>query len=121
MALLAKIVLRHLCLFHLLNSSSESLCGGSPITSTTSLYILNKDSTRGSFSCETGGSVFYWFHSSSPISSYASGIPSGSRYYNGSEQLVLVYNSALTTNMQVDVYAAATSVFNQTLSSVSRS
>ena len=34
--------------FHLLNSLSESLCGGSPITSQTALYILNKDTTRGS-------------------------------------------------------------------------
>ena len=107
--------------FHLLNSSSESLCGGSPITAATSLYILNKDTTRGSFSTETGGSVFYWFHSSNPIASYQSGIPLGSRTYNGSEQLVLVYNSVLTTNMQIDVYAAATSVFNQTLSGISRS
>ena len=107
--------------FHLLNSSSESLCGGSAITSNTALYILNKDTTRGSFSCETGGSVFYWFHSSNPIASYQSGIPSGSRTYNGAEQLVLVYNSALATNYQIDVYAAATSVFNQTLSGVSRS
>ena len=44
--------------FHLLNSSSESLCGGSPITAATSLYILNKDTTRGSYSTETSGSVF---------------------------------------------------------------
>ena len=108
--------------FHLLNSSSESLCGGSPITAATALYILNKDTTRGSFSCESGvGSVFYWFHSSSPIASYQSGVPSGGRTYNGAEQLVLVYNSALATNYQIDVYAAATSVFNQTLSGVSRS
>ena len=112
----------NLLTFHLLNSSSESLCGGSPITASTSLYILNKDTTRGSFSCEsTNGNVFYWHHSINPIASYASGVPSGSRNYNGSEQLVLVYNSALITNMQVDIYASATSVFNQTLQSVSRS
>ena len=47
--------------FHLLNSSSESLFGGSPITASTSLFILNKDTTRGSFSTETGGSVFTGF------------------------------------------------------------
>ena len=95
----------------MLNSSSESLCGGSPITASTALYILNRDSSRGSFSTEiTNGNVFYWHHSSNPISSYASGVPSGSRNYNGAEQLVLVYNSALTTNMQIDVYASATSV-----------
>ena len=82
---------------------------------------MNKE-PRGSFSCESGvGSVFYWFHSSNPIASYQSGIPSGGRNYNGAEQLVLVYNSALATNYQIDVYAGATSVYNQTLSGVSRS
>ena len=113
--------INNLLSFHLLNSSSESLCGGSPITASTSLYILNKDSTRGSYSTEIGGSVFYWFHSSNAIGSYQSGVPSGARNYNGSEQLILNYSGALATNMQIDVYAAATSVFNQTLSGVSRS
>ena len=106
--------------FHLLNSSSESLCGGAPITSQTALYILNKDNTRGSYSTETNGSVFYWHHSTNPISTYQTGIPSGYRQYNGAEQLVLVYNTALTQNFQIDVYAAATSVFVQTLSSVTK-
>ena len=46
--------------------------------------------------------------------------PSGYRQYDGAEQLVLVYNSALTQNFQIDVYAASTSVFNQTLVSVSK-
>ena len=35
--------INNLLSFHLLNSSSESLCGGSPITASTSLYIcINK-------------------------------------------------------------------------------
>ena len=55
--------------------------------------------------------MFYWFHSSNPVASYQSGVPSGSKQYNGAEQLILNYTNALTTNMQIDVYAASTSVF----------
>ena len=83
--------------FHLLNSSSESLCDGTPITSQTALFIFNKDSTRGSYSTELNGSVFFWYHSTNPIDSYQSGAPSGYRQYDGAEQLVLLYTSAINT------------------------
>ena len=49
--------INNLLSFHLLNSSSESLCDGTPITSQTAIYIFNKDSTRGSYSTELNGSI----------------------------------------------------------------
>ena len=52
--------INNLLSFHLLNSSSESLFGGTPITSQTAIYIFNReDSTRGSYSTELNGSVYY--------------------------------------------------------------
>ena len=106
--------------YHLINSSGESLCGGQPVLSNVGLYILNEDSTRGSYSTETGSSVFFWFHSTNAIQTLATGTPLSSRLYNGSENLTLVFNSQLLVNHQVDIYASAVSVFNQTPIGVSK-
>ena len=106
--------------YHLINSSGESLCGGQPILSNIGLYILNKDATRGSYSTEVGSSSFFWFHSTDPIKTLQSGTPLSSRLYNGSENLTLLFNSALLVNHQVDIYASAVSVFNQTPIGVSK-
>ena len=106
--------------YHLINSSGESLCGGQPILSNIGLYVLNRDTTRGSYSTETGSSVFFWFHSTDPIRTLQTGTPLASRLYNGSENLTLVFNSALAINHQIDIYASAVSIFNQTSVSVSK-
>ena len=100
--------------YHLINSSGESLCGGQPILSNIGLYVLNRDSTRGSYSTEINGSAFFWFHSTDPIKTLQTGTPLSSRLYNGSENLTLVFNSALLVNHQVDIYASAVAIFNQT-------
>ena len=75
--------------YHLIHSSGESLCGGQPILSNIGLYVLNRDSTRGSYSTEVGSSVFFWFHSTDPIRTLQTGTPLGSRLYNGSENLII--------------------------------
>ena len=106
--------------YHLINSSGESLCGGQPILSNIGLYILNKDSTRGSYSTETGSSAFFWFHSTDPIKTLQTGTPLSSRLYNGSENLTLIFTNALLVNHQVDIYASAVAIFNQTTIGVSK-
>ena len=106
--------------YHLINSSGESLCGGQPILSNIGLYVLNRDSTRGSSSTAIGSSTFFWFHSTDPIRTLQTGTPLGSRLYNGSENLTLVFNNALAINQQVDIYASAVSIFNQTTNGVSK-
>ena len=105
--------------FNIINSSNESLTNGT-VLANTSLYIINKDATRGSYSTESGGSVFYWFHSTNPIQTFTTGIPSSSRLYNGSEQIQIVFTSALATNYQIDIYGSGVGLFNQTISNVSK-
>ena len=100
--------------FNILNSSNESLCGGL-ITSSQALYILNRDNTKGSFTTETGGSVFFWHHSKNMLETIKSGLPD-SRIYNGSETLNLYFTTALSVSVQVDVFASAVSIFNQSVS-----
>lgn len=96
------------------------MCGGQPILSNIGLYVLNRDSTRGSYSTELGSSVFFWFHSTDPIRTLQAGTPLGSRIYNGSENLTLLFNSALSINHQINIYASAVSIFNQTATGVSK-
>ena len=105
--------------FNIINSSNESLTNGS-VLANTSIYIINKDATLGSFSTELGGSVFYWFHSTNPIMSYSTGIPTSSRLYNGSEQLQITFTSALTQNYQIDIYASAIGIISQTISNTTK-
>ena len=105
--------------FNIINSSNESLTNGS-VLANTAIYIINKDATLGSFSTETGGSVYYWFHSINPIMSYSTGIPTSSRLYNGSEQLQITFTSALSQNYQVDIYASAIGIINQTISNTTK-
>ena len=99
--------------FNILNSSNESLCGGL-ISSTQALYILNRDNTKGSYTTESGGCVFFWHHSKNMIETITKGIPD-SRVYNGSETLNLYFTTALSTSVQVDVFASNVSIFNQTI------
>ena len=82
--------------------------------------LINRDATRGSYSTESGSSVFFWFHSTDPIRTLSTGTPLSSRLYNGSENLTLLFNSSLTVNHQVDIYASAISIFNQTTIGVSK-
>ena len=106
--------------YHLIASNGESLCGGQPILSNVGLYMINRDATRGSYSTETGSSAFFWFHSTDPIKTLQTGTPLSSRLYNGSENLTLVFTSALLVNHQVDIYASAVSIFNQTTLGVTK-
>ena len=105
--------------FNIINSSNESLTNGS-VLANTSIYIINKDSTLGSYSTESGGSVYYWFHSTNSIMSYSTGIPSSSRLYTGSEQLQLSFASPLSQNYQIDIYAASIGIINETFSNVTK-
>ena len=106
--------------YNLNNSSNESLCGGSPVVSSIGLLVLNRENTRGSYCTELNASVFAWFHTSDGVRTLATGIPLSSRLYNGSENLTLQWSSALLVNHQIDIYASAVSVFQQTLLGVSK-
>ena len=103
--------------FNIINSSNESLTNGS-VLANTAIYIINKDATLGSYSTESGGSVFYWFHSTNPIMTYSSGVPTSSRFYNGSEQLQITFSSPLSQNYQIDIYASSIGIISQTISNV---
>ena len=100
--------------FNILNSSNESICGGL-ISSSQALYVLNRDSTKGSYTSESGSSVFFWHHTKNPLLTITSGVPD-SRIYTGNESLNLFFTTALTSSIQVDVFASAVSIFNQTVS-----
>ena len=77
---------------------------------------MNRDNTKGSFCTETlYGNVFFWHHSKNMLETIKSGMPD-SRQYNGSESLNLYFSSALTASVQIDVFASAVSIFNQSVS-----
>lgn len=111
------LFLNNLTNYSVLSSSGENL-SGQPITPQQCLYVYNKTNTLGCFSSidTTYGNVFTLFHSIDPISTMSqpgAGIY-GQRAYNGSESLQLNFSSALSANVNVDIYGSVTSMLKQT-------
>ena len=106
--------LNYISAFNILNSSNESICGGI-IPASQALYVLNRDTTKGSYTSETNSSVFFWHHTKNAILTLSSGLPDA-RMYTGNETLNLFFTTALTSSIQVDVFASSVAIFNQTTS-----
>jgi hypothetical protein len=59
-----------------------------------------------------------WSFSADPVAALSNGQALSSRKLTGGEQLVLNFGTALTTQVQVEVYAFVESVIDQSLSSI---
>ena len=101
----------------LLNSSSTNIVGGQQIPSAYALQVLNKYWCQSSYPTETGlgltnnnAYVYCWSFSHEPIKTMTQGKMYGSYHFQGNEQLLINWSSALSANYQVDVYAFTESI-----------
>lgn len=112
--------------FSILNSVSANITSGQPISDSLSLNYLSQFWTNSSYLSETatgsnaigtivnnGSNVYCWSFSSDPMAALSSGKLLSSMPFQGSEQLLLTYPSALATNVQVEVYAMCESLVEQ--------
>ena len=111
------LFLNNLTNYSVLSSSGENLTT-SPITPPQCLFVFNKTNTCGCFTAidSTYGHGFTIYHSADAISTMMNPGSSvyGHRLYNGAESLQLNFNSALSANINVDIYGSVTSMLKQT-------
>lgn len=112
--------------FSILDATSTNITSGQPISDALSLNYLSQYWTNSSYLSETatgsnsigtivnnGANAYLWSFSSDPMSVLSSGKLLSSRPFQGSEQLLITYQSALATNVQVEVYAMCESILEQ--------
>lgn len=111
--------------FHLLSADGASLCGGNPILSHQALSSDGRRLCRSSFLSEallgTWNSYAYaWSPIATPINALADGLLlAGAHKFVGSENLVLVFPSALSSGAYLDVFAYRLDVVEQMKGSIS--
>lgn len=110
--------------FEILNSSSQNIVGGQPITNdldkklmekwTTSTYCEETaiGSNLGGYVEDNKANVYIWSFSSSPVDSVKYGSVVGSHHFKAQEQLRFqVDNNFPSGNYQIDVFGFVESVF----------
>ena len=113
--------------FSILDSASTNIVGGSALPASFAANILNKDWMKSSYNTETSfgtnnqnANVYMWSFSADPVNALTNGQCLSSRKMIGQEQLILNFTSALTTAVQIDVYAMTESLLEMTLSGVKK-
>jgi hypothetical protein len=108
--------------FAILDSTSTNIVGGQNLSDGLSRNILNKDWTLSTYSTETSNGAYAYLYSfgSDPVTSATTGAKYGHHYFNGSEQLQIVFTSALATSVQIDIYASVEAVLEVTQSYVKK-
>jgi hypothetical protein len=98
--------------FSILDSTSTNIVGGQDLGNNLCLYILNKDWTVSTYSTESANNAYAYLYSfsSDPITSATTGAHYGSHYFQGNEQLKITFTSALTSPVQIDIYASVESI-----------
>ena len=101
----------------LLNSASTNIVGGQVLPASMCAHVLNRDWCKSSYNTETSfgtndqkANVYMWSFSADPISALGHGQALTSYTMLGQEQLVLNFTTALTAQVQVDVYAMVENV-----------
>ena len=89
----------------ILDAASTNITGGVQITHKDATLLLNKDNTVSSFCTEANSSVYIYAFSGNVPDVIHSGRSLGYHYFQGNEQILINFNSQLTANVQVDVYA----------------
>ena len=109
--------------FALLDPTSTNIVGGQMLPASMCANMLNRDWCKSSYNTETSFSLndqsanFYiWSFSADPVAVLSNGQCLTSRRMTGSEQLQLVFQSALLSQVQVDVYAYNECVLEQGIS-----
>lgn len=111
--------------FAILDGASTNIVGGVDLLSNFNLLVQSKEWSKSSFLSESfaqlnNSYVYSYSFSVDPVKSYETGGDYTTRQFNGTEQLKLVFPSALGSTTQVDVYALLSSVVEQTHVSVQK-
>ena len=112
----------------ILDSSSTNITGGVQITHKDAVLLLNKDYTLSSYCTENAlsttnnnnANVYIYAFSGNVSDVIHSGRSLGYHYFQGNEQILLNFNSQLTANVQVDVYAYCDSAVEQSTNYVKK-
>ena len=104
----------------ILDASSTNITGGVQITHAEALYLLNKDYVQSSYTTETNANVYIYGFSGNVSDIIHSGRSYGYHYFQGNEQILINFNSPLTQNVQVDVYAYCDAAVEQALNYVKK-
>ena len=112
----------------ILDASSTNITGGVQITHKDAILLLNKDHVLSSYCTENGLSVtnnnnanVYIYGFSGNISDVVhSGRSLGYHYFQGNEQILINFNSQLSANVQVDVYAYCDAAVEQSTNYVKK-
>ena len=113
--------------FALLDSGSTNIVGGLALPASLCANVLNRYWCKFSYNTETafginnqGANFYMWSHSADPVSAHTQGQALSSRRYTGQEQLVLTWASALSSQVQIDVYAMVENILEITPYSVNK-
>ena len=109
--------------WQLVDGTSSSLCGGSPVPALLSASVLNSRWSKSTYCSETSlgltdnnANYYCWSFSGDPISALRDGCDQSSRRFNGTESLQLTFNSALGASVQIDLFAYCETVCEQNAS-----
>ena len=92
--------------FAILDSGSTNIVGGQAIPSQLALTLYNRDWLSSSFTAETpSNNVYLYSFGASPSQTMWSGKIYNHHNFIGSEQLQINFTSALTSSVQIDIYA----------------
>ena len=92
--------------FAMLDAGSTNIVGGQAIPSTLALTIYNRDWLSSSYTAETpNNNVYLYSFGASPSQTMWTGKIYNHHNFIGSEQLQINFKSALTSSVQVDIYA----------------
>lgn len=92
--------------YAILDSGGNNLIGGNPIGDTVSRTIYGRMYCNTQYLPESGIHVYLYSFSPEPLQVVSTGNELGGRVFNGTEQLIINFSSALGSAQQVDVFAA---------------
>lgn len=112
----------------ILDASSTNITGGVQITHKDAVLLLNKDNTLSSYCTENSLSTTNNNNANVYIYAFSGNIPDvihsgrslGYHYFQGNEQILINFNSQLSANVQVDVYAYCDSAVEQSTNYVKK-
>jgi hypothetical protein len=111
--------------FSIKDASGANIVGGNPVDGNYNLLINGKDWTKSSylteaFSGTSNSFVYQYAFCVDPIQAHLTGAYYTSRLFTSNEQLQIFFNSALTTALQIDVFAYSDAIIEMTANSVTK-
>ena len=105
--------------YHLVSADGASLTGGNPVLSHQALSVMGRKNSRSSLFAESllgswDSYVYAWSPSTNPMEALDHGLCLTTHQFKGSENLVLVFPSALPANCFLDVFAYRLDILDQT-------